>query len=469
MSRRSLRAALGTALAAAVFAPLATFAFAATAHAATGQDIANLANANLGKTACGTNSKGGQGFYTSCSGGPEAWCADFAKWVWAQNGIPVNGLTPAASSFYQYGRNNGTLHTSASYTANVGDAVVYQIDSNGSWAQHVGLVTKVNGNGSIEVTNGNYGNSPASSSVQISRSAGRASVGSYIAGQQISAFVNPVGLSSGGDGGEIPAPTQYRIGVQAGGKLTVKEGNLWESWVEQYGGNVAKSQVGGNRIGVLTNDGTLIVKEGSLYASWVVEADNVKDFRVTGNRIAILRKDGTLAVKEGGLSAGWVEQTSDVKDIELSGNWIGVVWNNGTASVKDGNLYSPWINQLGGAADIEIDAAAGRLGVLRTDGSLTVKENGLYGSWVEETSNVKQFGLAGTRIAVLFSGGNVSLKEGDLYAGWIDQIGYAKEIKVNANRLGVVQTDGTLRVKEGNPYANWVEEAAADTHSLASF
>src|ERR1700761_7320065 len=72
--------------------------------------IVTIAEANRGKHACSANSAGGKGFYTSCTGAggrPEAWCADFVKWVWAQAGVNVEGLTPAAGSFGTNGRAQG--------------------------------------------------------------------------------------------------------------------------------------------------------------------------------------------------------------------------------------------------------------------------------------------------------------------------------------------------------------------------
>jgi hypothetical protein len=72
----------------------------------TGQDIVNLASVNLGRGACPTNSLGGTGSETSCTGNggsPEYWCADFVRWVWENSGVEdLAGLTPAARSFYTY-------------------------------------------------------------------------------------------------------------------------------------------------------------------------------------------------------------------------------------------------------------------------------------------------------------------------------------------------------------------------------
>jgi hypothetical protein len=121
-----------------------------------GTTIAGIALANVGKGACSRNSKGGRDFESSCTGNggsPEYWCADFARWVWAQVGANVSGLTAGAGSFYVYGEDHGTLHHGNPL---VGDAVVFHYQGNG-YADHVAIVTKVDSNGTIETVSGDWG------------------------------------------------------------------------------------------------------------------------------------------------------------------------------------------------------------------------------------------------------------------------------------------------------------------------
>jgi hypothetical protein len=68
--------------------------------------IVAIAKANLNKTYDSVNSAGGRGYYTSTA--PELWCADFVKWVWAQSGADVSGLTPGVRSFAAYGEVKST-------------------------------------------------------------------------------------------------------------------------------------------------------------------------------------------------------------------------------------------------------------------------------------------------------------------------------------------------------------------------
>jgi peptidoglycan hydrolase-like protein with peptidoglycan-binding domain len=105
-------------------------------------------NCNFYTTALGLS---GTGAYCSNGWKSEEWCADFAKWVWTQAGVTVGGLTPAAASFYSYGRTHGTWHVS---TPRVGDAVVFNLSSDGSYASHVGLVVGL-GSGTFSMISGN--------------------------------------------------------------------------------------------------------------------------------------------------------------------------------------------------------------------------------------------------------------------------------------------------------------------------
>lgn len=163
--------------------------------------IVSIAFANMGGTACGTNSTGGKGFYSSCNGNggqPEYWCSDFAKWVWATAGAKVDGLTAAAGTFYCYGENHGTL----SNKPHVGDAVVFNYQGN-CWADHVALVTKVNPDGTIETTSGDWGGESGSQAhfastakVVQNKPAFPGVVGSTPGpiGMTISGFISPAGL-----------------------------------------------------------------------------------------------------------------------------------------------------------------------------------------------------------------------------------------------------------------------------------
>ncbi|WP_206785284.1 glycoside hydrolase family 19 protein [Amycolatopsis sp. MtRt-6] len=283
----------------------------------------------------------------------------------------------------------------------------------------------------------------------LKRTLGRAATAVLVAGI---AFGD---LQTTASAGELP-PGAARVGVLAGGKLLVKEGNLYASWVEEMSG-VTKFEIAGDRIGVLTTDSKLFVKEGNLWTDWVEEAGNVRDFRLAGNRIGVVRTDGTAAVKDGTLSANWVEQTSGVKDLELTPDRVGVVFENGLATVKEGNLYSPWVDQTGGVADLEL--SADRIGVLRTDGTVAVKESNLWSNWVEETSGVKQLELSGSRIGVVLDNGLATVKEGNLYASWVNQLAGAANLQIAGDRIGVLRTDGSVTVKDGGLYGTWVEQA----------
>ena len=188
-------------------------AVSSTADAVNTQSIASIALANVGKGACSANSAGGHAFASSCTGNggqPEYWCADFALWVWGQAGVNTSGLTAAAGSFYTYGLDHGTLHS----TPAVGDAVVFDYQGGGV-ADHVAIVTQVNSNGTIESVSGDWGGSGSSEAAFSSSSHVVKNAPAYDSkegqapgeiGMTISGYISAAGASGGGTSSPPPAP-----------------------------------------------------------------------------------------------------------------------------------------------------------------------------------------------------------------------------------------------------------------------
>jgi hypothetical protein len=91
----------------------------------------------------------------------EFWCADFTKWVWQQAGVTsaLGTLTPSAASFYTWGADHGE-HIRFGGTAKTGDAVILYPPGttapDGSYADHVGIVTAVHANGTVNLVNGDF-------------------------------------------------------------------------------------------------------------------------------------------------------------------------------------------------------------------------------------------------------------------------------------------------------------------------
>lgn len=91
----------------------------------------------------------------------ELWCADFTKWVWERAGVTsgLQVLTPSAASFYTWGADHGE-HISFGGTPKAGDAVIlYPPGSkapDGTYADHVGIVTAVHPDGTVNLVNGDF-------------------------------------------------------------------------------------------------------------------------------------------------------------------------------------------------------------------------------------------------------------------------------------------------------------------------
>ncbi|MER5811927.1 CHAP domain-containing protein [Streptomyces sp. NPDC002033] len=184
----ALRAASTSALAASAL----TVVLSGPAHASALTDgIAATARAEAGNGACAHGGYlGGPNQNSSCSGGQRthAWCADFAGWVWARNGVTgLSALNDLADSFYGYGVKYGTL----SSTPHVGDAVVYN-HGGGTGDDHVAIVTAISG-GTVTITGGNQGGYPGRVSTNSTTDW---RVGAAPWGQTISGYVSPAGTST---------------------------------------------------------------------------------------------------------------------------------------------------------------------------------------------------------------------------------------------------------------------------------
>ncbi|MFC0498522.1 CHAP domain-containing protein [Streptomyces mutabilis] len=110
-----------------------------------GQDIANAANAEVGKT------------FTSYPFTYDyAWCAEFVKYIWAGEDVDyASQLDARAWSLYKYGTNHGTWKTGS---PKVGDAVLYDKDGTlgDNEADHVNIVVGVSSDGTqIQTVGGN--------------------------------------------------------------------------------------------------------------------------------------------------------------------------------------------------------------------------------------------------------------------------------------------------------------------------
>ena len=116
----------------------------------------NVSRSAIASIALGQYGVTGSGDYCNPYGPCEYWCADFAKWVWGQAGVPTSGLNAGAISFYWWGVSHGTLEPAG--VARQGDAIVFA--TNTSSADHVALVAGVTSSGLVQEIGGDQGGKP---------------------------------------------------------------------------------------------------------------------------------------------------------------------------------------------------------------------------------------------------------------------------------------------------------------------
>lgn len=104
----------------------------------------------------------GSGAHCADANRAEAWCADFAAWVWRRAGVPFTyawlrgDLNGGAASFYQWGAAHGTWHPARSgYRPHPGDVAVFGLDRSGTYADHAAIVVTA-GDPGADVVNGDW-------------------------------------------------------------------------------------------------------------------------------------------------------------------------------------------------------------------------------------------------------------------------------------------------------------------------
>ena len=93
----------------------------------------------------------------------ETWCSDFNKWVWEQAGITadMNTINAGAVSYYDWATSQGQDPQPDTGTPQVGDSIVFFNPSFYPYfADHVGIVTSVSPNGTIDMVNGDFAATP---------------------------------------------------------------------------------------------------------------------------------------------------------------------------------------------------------------------------------------------------------------------------------------------------------------------
>ncbi|HEY8080889.1 MAG TPA: CHAP domain-containing protein, partial [Acidimicrobiales bacterium] len=99
----------------------------------------------------------GRGSTWGCRPGTsaEAWCSDFAQWVWRHAGVGTSGITGWAATFATWGAAHHRVQFGSHFHALVGDAIVWGTRSP-LYGTHVGIIVSVFGD-QIDVVSGNAG------------------------------------------------------------------------------------------------------------------------------------------------------------------------------------------------------------------------------------------------------------------------------------------------------------------------
>ncbi len=427
MSARKAHRVLSATLAVAALTGTMLLTEAGAASASVGTTIVGIAAANLNNGPTSTNSAGGSGYYGSAG---ENWCADFAKWVWAQDGVDVTGLTAGAGSFANYG---ARLHQ----TPQVGDAAVFDFDGV-SFAKHVAIVTSVNADGSVSTIGGNQ-NTAQVLNGQVTR--GTITSGGYFSTEHVSGYVSPIGgrdatpsTSASGAGALAASATGSSVHLElvgSDGAQYNNDGNYatgaWSTWTKMDSSNlrsIASVTIGNvDHIFAVAADGAVYSRDADYSAgtwgNWVAvpgSASGAKAVSASASNgvvhLSLIGSDGALYDNEGNYTTGtwstWTKMdTSNLKSV--SSATVGNV-NHIFAVAADGGVYSRDVNYdtgvwgawgavpggAGGAKAVSASASNGvvHMSLIGSDGALYDNEanyiTGTWSTWTKmDSSNLK--------------------------------------------------------------------------------
>lgn len=148
----------------------------------------------------------------------ETWCSDFAKWVWAQAGVTadMNTLNAGSVSFYQWALDQGEAPAADTGTPAVGDAIVFfpaGAISTTDFADHVGIVSSINADGTVNMVNGDFlGSSGITAEYDQDISLTSWAAGVWGAGEQW-VLVSPIAAQHPAPTAAIVAPTTAAAGT----------------------------------------------------------------------------------------------------------------------------------------------------------------------------------------------------------------------------------------------------------------
>jgi hypothetical protein len=332
-----LTAVLTTALTTALTAAATGFVVLATAQpAAAGgpETIVSIATAEYNNESHNHTDGPNCNFYTGALGvsqapvcndqgwRAEAWCADFARWVWKRAGVQQTGqLNALAESFRGYGNANHTWHTGS---PKIGDAVTFEWGDGSSDVDHVGIVTGVSSS-QITYISGNDGNDEVGRKT-ISRSS--ATIIGYVTPLFPAVVAAPVA--------RVSPLLQYGSQLQTMGvadNLQVYDkvftpGQSWSEWRNQ-GGNIIADPVSvqyGDQLEVagIAPDGSVIHKNYTPNVGWSPWYNlGPADFRLNSVTVGVYNNQLVMF----GIA------------------WNGAVWNR---TYTPGTGWTPRWNSMGG-------------------------------------------------------------------------------------------------------------------------
>ncbi|MER5640873.1 CHAP domain-containing protein [Kitasatospora sp. NPDC002227] len=308
------------------------------------------------------------------------WCAAFATWAWGQGGVDVSRLGWTVTTFVNYGDNNGTWHDPGTYTPQPGDAMIFGgsgFPTKASGGAHVGIVEKVNSNGTITEIGGNQGNS-------VTEVTGTAdSIEHNLEGSSYNflGYVSPAGLAT-----TTPPPASTSA-VAAGTKgsvvypnglaatFKIQGGSLYDAWQTLPTRTFTSANLGDGGAGGLVGTPNVILDTSGRTSVFA---------RTSGGAIATVWQPAAGAAMDQwatNLAAGSPTFASDPTTVRYNNGAFGVF-----AIDTSGSLWTSWQPGAGSGWVGWVNLGNGGTGGLTGNPTAIMNTNGLPSVFARTTS-----------------------------------------------------------------------------------
>jgi hypothetical protein len=365
-------------------------------------------------------------------------CTNYVTYRLWRNGVANPGNLGDA---YSWDNNAAAYGFPVNGTPAAGSVAVWEINAPPALGSgHVGFVDSVNSDGSINVSEDNYGGTTMNRRL-------------YPGSNWPSHFVHFKDDQASASGARL-------LMANTAGQLYAKDSVGVGGWIDQ-GTNAANVAIGGSRMALINGAGQVYAKDALTGGGWIDQGAIATGIAVgSSGRMMIIVPGGEVYAKDTLGGGGWIDQGATASQIAVGGGRMLLV-NTGNQLYAKDTLTGPWNDQGANVTQVSV-GSSGLMGIIVPGGKVYAKSSLSNGGWVDQGATASQIAVGGGRIALLNGSGQVYAKDNaSSGGGWIDQDAIANSVSVGTNgRMAVIVPGGEVYAKDVLGGGGWIDQDA---------